>query len=503
MPMLNRQILSQNYLLTSLVGLTSAVTLTLVVFLVPKNARIPLVGLSLLSLVAAQHSTKMRGLHLAEEHDFLDIESNANKQRLMLDNHDFTLQGSTEQTEQKVEKTEEKTASLKIFDEGRWNVDSVHIAVLASTGSGKSFFLRYLLNTAFHGQPLLLIDPHNDKGITLRSKQDALDVLKKLSEGSIKSAIVGYGRDYLSISYMLQALGGTEGDDDNELSRRFREGGEGKDHPMINVVVEELPSIVQNIDFQPVSKGLVTSTLQTYLTEARKVNLRLIVVTQGSQVKLLGLKGISSLGSAYRFIRLGEEAIRYAQSHLKNETLVEKLTDDFYKSLDLHKKTKSKQRFRGTCFMVDDEYLPFRDLRIFGHSSIESDILDGHFSKPMEPDPVTWDTVEVGTDETATDAESLETLTEWGATTPEKEVTVHLEGLDDYWLSLYKSSEGFDQFERLRPAYVKDRHVEEFFRCRNDGDSASKAAKKFYNGSKYSKAKQWLTELYIYLTEVK
>lgn len=470
-----------------------------------KIVRLGMLGGSIAATGLAVYANNRREWLDAEDLDIRDILSNARKQNTLLKSHDFRLVGSEVTNEE-----DEETPDYRIFDESRFSDDSVHMAIFASSGSGKSVFLRYLFGTHFKGEQYLLIDPHGEMGLTVQSKEHALQLLEDFAYGKIQKLIIGYGRDFDSIAHMYMAL-------EEHLGWRFQNGGESANWPTLNIIVEELPAIYKGTN--DIEKDLVPSTNQSLLTEARKVGLRLIAITQGDQVSLLGLKGMSSLRSAYRFVRLGMEAVKYShQKKLFN--LEDELKKDIKKSLEIHKRSGSQNMFKGSAVMIDeDEYLPFKDLSKWT-IPMDSDLYDE--APVMASEAVEIESVQVspGIQEGPTIATQPESTRSFEPSTDfpsyarkygipqqsnpdpmaativpvEKKVTVEI---TDYYVSVYQNLPIFGDREKVRPGWIKDWQLAKYIKMRNEGDTPSKAAKNLFSGKKYFTAKDWLESVYV------
>jgi len=538
---------------TSTVAGLSGLLLTVGAFTLPGNQLKTISGLSAIGAYSMVSNSERKRQPLLEQlKDLETIEQNSRKQKLLLDTHDFTLLGK------QPESVPAPTPSFETVDPVKAFENSPHILIAASTGSGKSVFTRWILNQYLYDQSLLVIDPHANSGITVKSLEHGIDLLAQLREGEINRLVVGYGRDYESIYNMYKALG-----DDNkgELAYRFNNGGDGGNWRELNVLIEELPSIIFGLD--KIEKGLVAEVNQKFLLESRKVRIRLIAIVQGDQVKLLGLSGASSLKTAYTHCRLGLEAIRYAGQTNKPD-LEEMLTKDFHASLALHKKLQKnrqvKQMFRGTCWMVGDAYLPFRDVSVW-NTPLESDLLDTRFTTnesqvetegsgdlaqstgdspdpendPQTPQNLTDNRSVTGAGETgttpvesdfrrlpvveeSTDSEPSISAEQTGAnqepalspnavfkTQVEKSkaavkssgvqtVTVKLDR--GYWASRYYESGQSQYLETCRPKWLTDEMIEKYFGLRGEGLSHSKTATKMFSKGRYREGQLWLKEVY-------
>ncbi len=80
-----------------------------------------------------------------------------------------------------------------------------------------------------------------------------------------------------------------------------RRGGE-----LVNVILDEIPAYAALPGVKDVLKKLIR--------EARKVNIRLVLMAQGSEVETLGIAGEGSLRQSLTFIQLGDFALQYART---------------------------------------------------------------------------------------------------------------------------------------------------------------------------------------------
>lgn len=90
----------------------------------------------------------------------------------------------------------------------------------------------------------------------------------------------------------------------NERYKRYYQGDTAFDD--VDVYIDELPSIVSNL-----GKKFFASIMPQLLMECRKVGIRLWLLAQGSQVRMLGLEGMSDLREGITFIRLGRLALKH------------------------------------------------------------------------------------------------------------------------------------------------------------------------------------------------
>jgi hypothetical protein len=163
-----------------------------------------------------------------------------------------------------------------------------HLMLLGKTGSGKSILAEWLLKKL--GGKLTAITPH-------ATPKDWQGV-----------RVVGGGRDFDSISAEFDLL-------IEEMDRRYALYSDGvTDFEFWNVAIDELPAIVAQCENVP-------DQLKVLIREARKVRIRLLLLTQGAEVKALKMEGEGSVRDSLTFIRLGNFATDHARK-LKDKSLV-------------------------------------------------------------------------------------------------------------------------------------------------------------------------------------
>lgn len=433
--------------------------------------------------------------------DLLDIESDRKKQQALLQGHNFQLIGS-EEIEAPVEEIEK---DYRDFDPERLADDSVHLAIFASSGSGKTLFLRHLMSQYFSDEAYLLIDIHGDKGLVIESKEHALGLLEDFAHGRLRKLVIGHNRDFESVAFMYMAM-------KEHLGYRFQNGGEKANWPQLNIIVEETPAVFKGLE--EIEKGLLPGVNQDYLTEARKIGLRLIIITQGDSIALLGLKGMSVLRSAYRFVRLGSEATKYARQK-KLFGLVAQLNKDIAKSLREHKLSGSQALFKGSAIMIDeDEYMRPIPAMDYVDMDLDSEI----YSDPVEYGPVNGQALNSGTyvpqglDQAPTAPQSTEERRQnynsyfgipdhiqQSKAEPVKTVKVKV---DPYWIARWKESNLYQYQNSLKPSFVTEEHLVKFLAFKmEEGFSTSKATKKMFTKEKYHAAVQWFAMVHNSLIE--
>jgi len=162
-----------------------------------------------------------------------------------------------------------------------------HLMILGETGSGKSTICKYLVSQV--NAPCLIIDPHASptdwRGFN----------------------VVGSGRNYADIATEFDRLA-------NLMQSRYEERDKGVTQfdPLI-VIIDEFPAIASAL-----GKG-ATDTVKLLAREARKVQIRMCLLSQGAEVKTLGLEGEGSIRESFAMLRLGS----FALTHAKQQKVLE------------------------------------------------------------------------------------------------------------------------------------------------------------------------------------
>ena len=165
-----------------------------------------------------------------------------------------------------------------------------HCMLLGSTGDGKSTLAKHLAAncTAY----TIVIDPHA-----------APDDWGNLP-------VFGAGRKYEQIAQIMQVTL-------ELLQVRFDARDQGvKQFEPIVIICDEYPAIIASA----IAGKIASSWMKLISREARKVSIRLVVLTQSPEVKAIGLEGEGSVRDNFCFIRLGEFALDHAKS-LKDEQI--------------------------------------------------------------------------------------------------------------------------------------------------------------------------------------
>lgn len=162
-----------------------------------------------------------------------------------------------------------------------------HLLLLGKTGAGKTHLAERLLSLLPGDR--LVISPH---------------VRPSEFPGVPK---VGMGRDYGAISEALAEL-------EQEMQQRYEAYAKGINAGRwLNVVIDEYPAIAA---YCKNASGVI----QVLAREARKVRIRLIILSQGAEVKTLGIEGQGSLRECFTFCR-GRGFVEDHARRLKNEAI--------------------------------------------------------------------------------------------------------------------------------------------------------------------------------------
>jgi hypothetical protein len=176
------------------------------------------------------------------------------------------------------------------FADVRQALAKPHVMLLGSTGDGKSTLAKHLAAncTAY----TIVIDPHA-----------APDDWGNLP-------VYGAGRKYEQIAEIMQVTL-------QLLQKRFdaRDQGVKQFEPLI-IICDEYPAIIAS----SAAGKIASSWMKLISREARKVAIRLVVLTQSPEVKAIGLEGEGSVRDNFCFIKLGEFALDHAKS-LKDEAI--------------------------------------------------------------------------------------------------------------------------------------------------------------------------------------
>jgi hypothetical protein len=157
-----------------------------------------------------------------------------------------------------------------------------HLMILGETGSGKSTICKYLVSQV--NAPCLIIDPH-----------------ASLTDWSGFN-VVGSGRNYGDIATEFERLAQLM-----QIRYEARDKGISQFEPLI-VIIDEFPAIASSLGKS------ATDTVKLLAREARKVQIRMCLLSQGAEVKTLGLEGEGSIRECFAMLRLGNFATTHAKS---------------------------------------------------------------------------------------------------------------------------------------------------------------------------------------------
>jgi len=165
-----------------------------------------------------------------------------------------------------------------------------HIMVLGETGSGKSVLCKYLASEI--KAPCIALDPHASPTDWQGAK------------------VIGQGRDYQAIKDELAVLVLL-------MDERYKQRDKGvSQFATLCVILDEFPAVASELGKD------ATSAVKLIVREARKVNIKLILLAQGSEVKTLGIEGEGSLRESFAVISLGKFAADRAKS-IKDKSMIE------------------------------------------------------------------------------------------------------------------------------------------------------------------------------------
>jgi hypothetical protein len=201
----------------------------------------------------------------------------------------------------------------KLFDR---NSDKYpHLAFLGDSGGGKTYCAEWLALTQFEGKTIASLphwEPGDFQGFPVYSvssnygtKLDKPVPFEQLLDGSLLNE---QGVSTLSTVSIVRSI-------HQEMRRRYQERTKGKKFEVVNIVLDELVSALD--DVPDLSKDLIQ-----IWREARKVGLRTICLIQENGVEGLKLKGRSGVRKSLKFARFGEFAEDYAKT-LKDERILD------------------------------------------------------------------------------------------------------------------------------------------------------------------------------------
>lgn len=157
-----------------------------------------------------------------------------------------------------------------------------HVLVLGETGAGKSTLVKFLVSYA--AAPSIVLDSHA-----------APDDWQGMN-------VIGMGRNYRAIGETVSQLV-------NFMDERYQARSQGqKQFEPLLVLIDEFPAAAANL-----GKSF-TDNIMLLVREARKVSIRLIILSQGSEVKTLGIEGQGSIRECFAIVSIGKFAVERAKS---------------------------------------------------------------------------------------------------------------------------------------------------------------------------------------------
>ncbi|MEM0337979.1 MAG: hypothetical protein QW683_08700 [Candidatus Caldarchaeum sp.] len=184
-----------------------------------------------------------------------------------------------------------------------------HLWIVAGTGMGKSTFAQWVCDRL--GGEILVADPHFQPGNFPKADLivgcgmhlgDTAILPGKAKRGQTECRVIGEPKEDTSVCEFLVWLW-------HEMKRRYGLFAQGKaDYPVTNVILDEVPAYAQIDGVQFLFKELIA--------QARKVKIRIIFLTQGTQVRLIGLEGMSDLRENLTKILLKDFALKEVRDRL-------------------------------------------------------------------------------------------------------------------------------------------------------------------------------------------
>ena len=189
------------------------------------------------------------------------------------------------------------------------NFDRItHILIAGGTGDGKSYLCKKLM-------------AHTP------GRKLALDIHSGPNSWPEGVKVTGKGRNYRAVGDAIIALC-------SEMDKRYSQLALGVETwEPVSVAIDEFPGTIAALkDEDKDYAGEVLAAFKMLVRESRKVRIRLLILTQGTEVKSLGLEGEGSVRDSLRWIRLGNFARKYAKD-LKDDRLISWVNAQKYPSL--------------------------------------------------------------------------------------------------------------------------------------------------------------------------
>jgi len=183
----------------------------------------------------------------------------------------------------------EPIAAVK-FADIREALKKPHIMLLGETGSGKSVLCKYFASEL--KIPCIALDPHASPNDWQGAR------------------VIGQGRDYQAIGKELALLVAL-------MDYRYKQRDKGiSQFAPLGVILDEFPAVSSELGKD------ASNPVKLIVREARKVNIKLILLAQGSEVRTLGIEGEGSLRESFAVVSLGKFATDRAKG-IKDKAMIE------------------------------------------------------------------------------------------------------------------------------------------------------------------------------------
>jgi len=204
------------------------------------------------------------------------------------------LDASLQPPKREVTITQPEIVTPVKFADIREALKKPHIMLLGETGSGKSVLCKYFASEL--KIPCIALDPHANPNDWQGAK------------------VIGRGRDYPAIGKELEILV-------QLMDVRYKQRDQGRSQfAPLGVILDEFPAVASSL-----GKG-AADPVKLIVREARKVNIKLILLAQGSEVKTLGIEGEGSLRESFAVVSLGKFAVDRAKG-LKDKNIIEAIAN--------------------------------------------------------------------------------------------------------------------------------------------------------------------------------
>ena len=195
---------------------------------------------------------------------------------------------------------ESHAIALPVVADIRKALSKPHMLILGETGSGKSTLVKFLVASA--SCPSIVLDPH--------AAPDDWQGMK----------VIGAGRKYQDIGDEVSRLVAL-------MDARYDERSNGqKSFVPLLVIIDEFPAIASTL-----GKSF-TEQIMLLVRESRKVAIKLVILSQGAEVKTLGIDGQGSIRECFAIVAIGKFATARAKS-LGDESIKSMLSASKYPAM--------------------------------------------------------------------------------------------------------------------------------------------------------------------------